>query len=46
MSPLLQDVAVRGAKNHKGGTFLNTILDVCSNRHEKSRLRYVNFIHI
>ena len=35
-----------GAKNHKVGTFLNTILDVCSNRQEKSRLRHVNFIHI
>jgi len=23
----------------KGDTFLNTMLDVCSNRHEKSRLR-------
>jgi len=22
------------------------MLDVCSNRHEKSRFRYVNFIHI
>jgi len=25
---------------------MNTVLDVCSNRHEKSCLRYVNFIHI
>jgi len=22
------------------------MLDACSNRHEKSRLRYVNFIHV
>jgi len=26
-----QDFAARGAKNHNGATFLNTILDVCSN---------------
>jgi len=32
---------------YKGGEhFLNTILYVCSNRHEKSRFRHVNFIHI
>jgi len=30
-----QDVAAGVAKNYKGGTFLNTMLDVCSNRHEK-----------
>jgi len=41
-----QDVAAGGAKNTRGNTFLNTMLDVCSNRHEKSNLRYVNFIHI
>ena len=41
-----QDVAAGGAKNHKRGTFLHTMLDVCSNRHEESRLRHVNFIHI
>jgi len=41
-----QDVAAGGPKVTRGGTFLNTILDVCSNCHEKSRLRYVNFIHI
>jgi len=41
-----QDVAAGGAKNNEGGIFLNTMMDVCSNRHEKSRLRHVNFIHI
>jgi len=42
-----QEVAAEGAKNQKGeGTFLNAMLDVCSNRHEKSCLRHVNFIHI
>jgi len=41
-----QDVAARVAKNHKGGTFLYAMLDVCSNRHEKSRLQHVNFTHI
>jgi len=41
-----QDVAAGGAKNDKGGTFFNTMLDVRSNRHEKSNLRYVNCIHI
>jgi len=30
-----QDVKAGMAKNHKGGTFLNTILNVCSNHHEK-----------
>jgi len=30
-----QDVAAGGTKNYKGGTFLNTMLDACSNRHEK-----------
>jgi len=39
-----QDVAAGGAQNHKGGTFLNTMLDVCSNRHEKSRLRHANLL--
>ena len=29
-----------------GGTFLNTILNACSNSHEKSCLRRVNLIHI
>jgi len=32
-------------KSQGGGTFLNTLLNACSNRHEKSRWRYVNFIH-
>jgi len=30
-----QDVAAGGAKNYKGGPCLNTMLDVCRNRHEK-----------
>jgi len=30
-----QDVAAGGAKNYKGGTFLNAMLDAWSNRHEK-----------
>jgi len=41
-----QDVSAGGAKNHKGDTFLNTMLDVCSNRHEKSHLCHVDFIYI
>jgi len=43
-----QHFAAGVAQIHKrrGVNFLNTILNVCSNRHEKSRLRYVNFIHI
>jgi len=28
-----QDVAAGGPKLTRGGTFLNTMLDVCSNRH-------------
>jgi len=35
-----------GQKSQWGTYFLNTILNVCSNRHEKSRLWHVNFIHI
>jgi len=35
----------REAKSHKGAHFLNTILNVCSNPHKKSRLRHVNFIN-
>jgi len=33
-------------KSQGGACFLNTMLHACSNRHEKSRLRHVNFIHI
>jgi len=36
----------RGQKITRGQHFLNTILNVCSNRHEKSRLWHLNFIHI
>jgi len=40
-----QDFAVGGAKSHNGcgEHFLNRMLDVCSNRYEKSRLQHVNF---
>jgi len=42
-----QDFAARGEQNSQGGgTFLKYMLNVCSNRHEKSCLRHVNFIHI
>jgi len=32
-----------GQKSQGGGTFLNRMLDVCSNRYENSRLQHVNF---
>ena len=39
-------ISQQGVKNHKGTHLLNAILNVCSNQHEKSRLRHVNFIRI
>jgi len=41
-----QEFAAGGQKSQGGAHLKNTILNVCSIRHEKSRSRHVNFIHI
>jgi len=41
-----QDFAAGGQKSQGWAHFLNIMLDVCSNRYEKSSLQHVNFIHI